>query len=153
MEETASTLTVLFEDPFWVGIYERESDERYQVCKIIFGAEPQSAQVYQYLLQNWQRLRFSPALGIPTTAAATRPNPKRVQRDINKQLQQRGIGTKAQQALKLQQEQGKQGTAATLPRTAEAVNNASSLLNSKNANKNTGALARWAMIASLYLCI
>ena len=62
MEETASTLTVLFEDPFWIGIYERESDGRYQVCKIIFGAEPQSAQVYQYLLQNWQRLRFSPAL-------------------------------------------------------------------------------------------
>lgn len=107
MEETASTLTVLFEDPFWIGIYERESDGRYQVCKIIFGAEPQSAQVYQYLLQNWQRLRFSPALE-STTAAATRPNPKRVQRDINKQLQQRGIGTKAQQALKLQQEQGKQ---------------------------------------------
>ena len=71
MEETASTLTVLFEDPFWVGIYERESDGRYQVCKIIFGAEPQSAQVYQYLLQNWQRLRFSPALE-STTAAATR---------------------------------------------------------------------------------
>ena len=106
MEETASTLTVLFEDPFWVGIYERESDGRYQVCKIIFGAEPQSAQVYQYLLQNWQRLRFSPALE-STTAAATRPNPKRVQRDINKQLQQRGIGTKAQQALKLLQEQGR----------------------------------------------
>ena len=33
MEETASTLTVLFEDPFWVGIYERESDGRYQVCR------------------------------------------------------------------------------------------------------------------------
>lgn len=35
-------------------------------------------------------------------------NPKRRQRDIRKQLQHTGIGTKSQQALKLQQEQSKQ---------------------------------------------
>lgn len=34
-------------------------------------------------------------------------NPKRMQREINSQLQDRGIGTKAQQALKLQHEQNK----------------------------------------------
>ena len=34
-------------------------------------------------------------------------NPKRLQREINSQLQVKGIGTKAQQALKLQREQGK----------------------------------------------
>ena len=32
-------------------------------------------------------------------------NPKRMQRAINRQLSQTGIGTKAQQALKLQHEQ------------------------------------------------
>jgi len=35
-------------------------------------------------------------------------NPKRKQRDIKKQLQDTGIGTKSQQTLKLQQEQRKQ---------------------------------------------
>ena len=34
-------------------------------------------------------------------------NPKRVQRDVKKQLQDQGIGTRSQQALKLQQEQMK----------------------------------------------
>lgn len=34
-------------------------------------------------------------------------NPKRMQREINSQLQNKGIGTKAQQALKLQHVQGK----------------------------------------------
>ena len=38
----ASTLTILFEDPFWVGLYEREEDGRYSVSKITFGAEPLS---------------------------------------------------------------------------------------------------------------
>ncbi len=32
-------------------------------------------------------------------------NPKRVQRDVRKQVQNTGIGTKSQQALRLQQEQ------------------------------------------------
>ena len=35
-------------------------------------------------------------------------NPKRMQRDAKKQMQETGIGTKSQQALKLQQEQNKQ---------------------------------------------
>lgn len=35
-------------------------------------------------------------------------NPKRMQRDVKKQLQNVRIGTKSQQALKLQQEQNKQ---------------------------------------------
>ena len=35
-------------------------------------------------------------------------NPKRMQRDVIKQLRDTGIGTKSQQALKLQQEQNKQ---------------------------------------------
>lgn len=34
-------------------------------------------------------------------------NPKRMQREINNQLQNKGMGTKAQQALKLQHEQNK----------------------------------------------
>lgn len=106
MESTASKLTVLFEEPFWVGVYERSSNGRYEVCKITFGAEPKDCEVYAFLLKNWSRLRFSP----PVETAAPgekRMNPKRMRRIVQKQLQAAGVGTKAQQALKLQQEQGK----------------------------------------------
>lgn len=34
-------------------------------------------------------------------------NPKRIQRDVKKQLNNKGVGTKSWQALKLQQEQSK----------------------------------------------
>ena len=34
-------------------------------------------------------------------------SPKRQLRDVKKQLEKRGIGTRSQQALKMQQEQGK----------------------------------------------
>lgn len=103
---SVSKLTVLFEEPFWIGLWEREEGGRYEVCKITFGAEPKDHQVYDFLLKNWHGLRFSPALEAEQ-AEDRRISPKRMQRLIHKQTAETGIGTKAQQALKLQQEQGK----------------------------------------------
>jgi len=106
MQEKVCRLTVLFEESFWLGIYERECDGQYEVSKITFGAEPKDYEVYDYILKNYGRLRFSPSIGT-SKIVEKRINPKRMQREINKQLQNTGIGTKAQQALKVQQEQGK----------------------------------------------
>ena len=50
-------------------------------------------------------LAFSPA--IKTEVRELKKNPKRAQRDAKKQTLENGIGTKSQQALKLQQEQNK----------------------------------------------
>ena len=106
MGTVVSKLTVLFEDPFWIGLYEREDNGRYEVCKITFGAEPKDYEVYEFLLKNWSKLRFSPSIEAEISTDK-HINPKRMQRLINKQIADTGIGTKAQQALKLQQEQGK----------------------------------------------
>lgn len=101
-----SSLTVLFENPFWIGLYERIDGDKYEACKITFGAEPKEYEVYEFLLKNWNRLKFSPP--IETEMIEERKiNPKRMQRKINGQLQDRGMGTKAQQAIKLQHEQNK----------------------------------------------
>ena len=54
-------------------------------------------------MKNYYQLRFSPA--VATDVKETGHNPKRKQREVRKQVQNPGIGTKSQQALKLQQEQ------------------------------------------------
>ena len=102
-----SSLTILFENPFWVGLFERIDGNKYKVCKITFGAEPKDYEVYDFLLKNWHKLKFSPPVKAEKIEER-KINPKRIQREINSQLENRGIGTKAQQALKLQHEQGKQ---------------------------------------------
>lgn len=101
------TLTVFFEAPFWVGLYERTEGNRYEVCKITFGAEPKDYEVYDFLLKNWRQLPFSPALaaGGPDQR---RKNPKRIQREIRRTMEAPVLSTKAQQALQLQREQNKQ---------------------------------------------
>ncbi len=76
------------------------------MCKITFGAEPKDYEVYEFLLKNWHKLKFSPPIQ-SEVIVERKINPKRMQREINSQLQDKGIGTKAQQALKLQHEQCK----------------------------------------------
>lgn len=99
-----SSLTVLFQAPFWVGIYERTDDEGYQACRVVFGPEPKDCEVYAFLLENWRNLSFSPPVEVEEREER-HDNPKRVRREIRRQLEEeRGSSTKAQQALSLQRE-------------------------------------------------
>ena len=99
-------LTVYFEDPFWVGIFERVEDGKLSVCKVTFGAEPKDYEVWEFVLKHYYELEFSPA--VETGIKRSADNPKRRQRNARKQLERTGIGTKSQQALQMQLEQNKQ---------------------------------------------
>lgn len=105
MDKGSGTLTVFFEEPFWVGVFERIGEGKLSVCKVTFGAEPKDYEVYEFILKYYYQLRFSPA--VAAVVKETKSNPKRIQRQVHKQLQENGVGTKSQQALKLQQEQMK----------------------------------------------
>ena len=89
MDKTREMLTVYFEEPFWVGIFERISGGMLTVCKE----------------QRYSRLRFSPAVEIKVRSAAD--HPKRRMRNAKKQLEHSGVGTKSQQALQRQREESK----------------------------------------------
>ena len=106
MDKVSGKLTVFFEDPFWVGVFEHIEDGKLSVAKVTFGAEPKDYEVLEYIQKFYYRLQFSPA--VETVVKEAKRNPKRMQRDAKKQIQENGIGTKSQQALKLQQEQNKQ---------------------------------------------
>lgn len=113
-------LTVLFEQPFWIGILERSGEGRYEACKVSFGAEPRDAEVYDFLLRNYSRLVFSPAIRQPEMPERS-INPKRALREARKALESAaGIGTRAQQALQLQREQNRQEREVRTRRQREA---------------------------------
>ena len=105
MGEVTGKLTVFFEEPFWVGVFERIEDGKLFVAKVTFGAEPKDYEVQDYIQKYYFSLKFSPA--VETVVKDIKRNPKRMQREAKKMLKN-GIGTKSQQALKLQQEQNKQ---------------------------------------------
>ncbi len=107
METAKAKLTILFDPPFWIGLFERERAGRYEACRVVFGAEPRDIEVYACILDRYDRLAFSPALAFGPETDRT-VSPKRAQREARRQTRPSGIGTKAQQALQLQREQGRE---------------------------------------------
>ena len=105
MERSSITLTVLFDAPFWMGVFERVENGQLTVAKVTFGAEPKDYEVHDFVLKHFYNLKFSPAVAAEEHHASD--NPKRRQRTARKQMQETGIGTKSQQALQLQLEASK----------------------------------------------
>ena len=102
----SGALTVLFEDPFWIGLFEVTDEEGLHVCKVTFGAEPTGQEIIEFVEKNWHKLKYSE--GIETTSTLEiKKSPKRQLREARKQMVSQGIGTKSQQALKMQQERNK----------------------------------------------
>ena len=106
MDKVNGKLTVYFEEPFWIGVFERIEDGKLSVAKVTFGAEPKDYEVQEYIQKHYASLKFSPA--VDAVVKDIKRNPKRMQREARRQMQETGIGTKSQQALKLQQKQNKQ---------------------------------------------
>ena len=104
MDRNVSSFTVLFQPPFWVGIAQRWGEKGYQAARVTFGPEPTDAQLYQWILGEWHRLRFSPAAAGEVSGPA-RKNPKRVQREAREAVRGCGVSTKAQEVLSRQREQ------------------------------------------------
>ncbi|AOY77851.1 YjdF family protein [Clostridium formicaceticum] len=105
--ELKTKLTIFFEEPYWKGVFERFNNGKYEVSKIIFGCEPKNYDVYDFILKNYYSLKFSEPMLCNDKYEEKKVNPKRLQRKIRNELQNEGIGTKAQQAIKLQIEKNK----------------------------------------------
>lgn len=138
MDKIVTSLTVYFDGPFWAAVYERTEGGRYEAAQVVFGAEPKDGEVYQYFLQNWPRLRFSPQTEAGKAGRETL-NPKRRQREARRMVEQAGVGTKAHQAVKLQQEQGrKERVAASRRRREEKQERKFALRQKKRKEKHRG---------------
>lgn len=101
-------LRVYFEDPFWVGLFERFSQGKLTACKVVFGPEPRAWEIAAFIDSRYQHLAFSPAVEGVLFFEPGRINPKRRQRTIARQIKQVGASTFSQQALQLQREVNKQ---------------------------------------------
>lgn len=75
---------VFFDKQYWVAVFERTDKKGYALARHIFGAEPTDTEVYEFVLTHYQRLKF----GEPKefTLEIKRMNPKRVQREVRREM-------------------------------------------------------------------
>jgi hypothetical protein len=110
MDTSISTnckFTVLFEDPFWVGIIERNDDLGYSVARIVFGSEPTEAKLYEYFQKEYMNIHFSKPIK-NHQIAEKEPSYKRKQREIKHSMEKINISSKAHEAMRLDLEKSKQ---------------------------------------------
>ena len=62
IEKCQGRLTVYFEDPFWVGVFERIENGKLSAAKVTFGAEPKDYEVREFINRHYYHLQFSPAI-------------------------------------------------------------------------------------------
>jgi len=99
-------LTVYFDDPFWVGVFERDDETGLRVSRVVFGSEPTDAELYEYIQREYKSIDFGKPLK-NQVKIVRKKNFKRMQREVRKEVYEEGVGTKAQQAMKLNQELNK----------------------------------------------
>ena len=104
--EICISLNVFFEGEFYVGIFEKRVGEKLSVCKVTFGSEPKDYEVYDFLVKNFYNLKFSNPVEVKSKVLK-KINPKRLQRLVKKQVKAKGVGTKSQEALKMQYQENK----------------------------------------------
>ena len=51
-------LTVLFDEPFWIGVFETIEGTQYKVCKVTFGAEPKDEEIFELIAKKNLFIKF-----------------------------------------------------------------------------------------------
>ncbi len=103
-------LTVFYENSFWVGVFEETISGKISVCKVTFGAEPKGEELLQFMDRYYYKLKFSGFYSEDAECVQTatkRINPKRLQRLVSKEVNNVGISTKAQDAIRVERESQK----------------------------------------------
>ena len=93
----SSTLTLYHDGQFWACVIDHIEDGKLSTCRIVFGAEPSDEEILQFVIREWEFLRFHGAA--ETEAPKISKNPKRRMREASKELSRRPVSTKSQQAL------------------------------------------------------
>lgn len=106
MDCITGKLSVFFEGPFWVGVFERHCGGKLSVCRVVFGSEPKDYEVYEFVLRHYDQLNFSPA--VASDLKAVRANPKRMRGKRQRPCATPALEQNPSRQLQLQREQMKQ---------------------------------------------
>jgi hypothetical protein len=105
------TLTVFFDDQYWVGVIEvAGEDTGGRLHRFVFGPEPSGPQILEFVLMELGAILGQPGAPIALDAKpARRVNPKRAAREAARATAEQGISSAAEEAMRLQIEANKQG--------------------------------------------
>ena len=103
------SLTIYHDGQFWVGIIEVVEDGKLRAFRYVFGAEPKDTEILDFIYYKLLNIiNQSVHSGLDVKGKSDKKiNPKRLQRQVAKEINKVGISTKAQEAMKQEYEEKK----------------------------------------------
>ncbi|MCM3186017.1 YjdF family protein [Priestia megaterium] len=103
------SLTIYHDGQFWVGIIEVVEDGKLRAFRYVFGAEPKDTEILDFIYYKLLNIiNQSVHSGLDLKGKSDKKiNPKRLQRQVAKQVNKVGVSTKAQEAMKQEYEEKK----------------------------------------------
>ncbi|MBE5099634.1 YjdF family protein [Priestia aryabhattai] len=103
------SLTIYHDGQFWVGIIEVVEDGKLRAFRYVFGAEPKGKEILDFIYYRLlDIINQSVHSGLDVKGKSNKKiNPKRLQRQVAKEINKLGISTKAQEAMKQEYEEKK----------------------------------------------
>jgi len=101
-------LTVFYDGQFWAGVVEEIVNGKLKAGRYLFGPEPKDQEVLEFV--NKKLLGFMEGLSEQLSVETDQPrklNPKRLARQIAREMKANGVSTFAQAALQLEYEKRK----------------------------------------------
>lgn len=94
-------LTIYHNGQYWIGILEEGEEGQLKAAKYLFGAEPKDNEVFEFILHHsTQILENTSSVNLHSNKPAKKVNPKRLAREVVKEMKQKGISTYAEEAMK-----------------------------------------------------
>ena len=110
----SAQFTLFFDGHLWVGVYEIDDGESVRAARVVFGKEPSAAELHEFVREHGAELVRRAHGAVPVVEKGAdageagggvgKTNPKRAQRMAAKAMRERGVSTKAQEALKADME-------------------------------------------------
>ncbi|TXK78387.1 YjdF family protein [Paenibacillus sp. N3.4] len=101
-------LTVYFNGQYWLGVVESNDDSKLKACQFIFGPEPKDGEVMDFVQHHMLALLAASTQEVEIGKPVQRKtNPKRLARQIAKELLMSGVSSYAQDVMKLELESRK----------------------------------------------
>ena len=109
--------TLYFDGQFWVGVIERHEADRVRAVRIVFGAQPSDAELYEFFLAHanalTRRLDEAAVVSADLERHTKRPNPKRAQRQASRLARCALPSTASQASIQAERERTAQERAST----------------------------------------
>lgn len=106
MHKTKVTLSIFHDGQFFTAVFESQNEDGYKAARRIFPKKPLDNEIVEFICSEYYKLGFTQAENCVVKQELSK-NPKRRQREAAKAARNTTFSTKAQQALKKQQEQNK----------------------------------------------